>query len=488
MYVEGYENWNSVSYALTYSGTQKGWAHVIPIKPGQLMLSVDENSSTDSRKVTLNFTGSTGNGKVEVTQGGAPPPSKDPFIQASASDEVPIPSDVLNSFTVIPPTSMTVSYEARTIAILTGGYGSYWDEVKTEKYTGSSAFAIRKPVNGPYIYLDVEANTDFGNEKTGCVKITFGSRVFYFNFTQTKKTPPVYTITTGKRVDLPMPEFEGLPAGNPNNWLWYNSLNANKLRDTSKAYVTGRIMYALNPGTTTILLKKSSEIAEANWQPFIIKVEGATEPVFGWVGMEQAIKDYDQKPTHNNGKGKSAFVQYAKDQKNYHGGRYMPANGSIPAYVDFAYNENGYMPGHAGEKVYATMWTKYGVNEGLGTDGSKNWCAIFVLWCANKADVSGSITRSYSALAMVNDGTDNYHENNGDYVPEAGDLFLLKASPYHVGIVADVYVINSQLTDTNTLRILTIEGNHNNAVGSRTIDIAFNGYATGNCIGFNHWK
>ena len=81
--------------------------------------------------------------------------------------------------------------------------------------------------------------------------------------------------------------------------------------------------------------------------------------------MEQAIKDYDQKPTPNNGKGKSAFVQYAIDQKDYHGGRYVPADNTIPEHVDFTYNADGYMPGHAGQTDYATMWTKYGVNEGL---------------------------------------------------------------------------------------------------------------------------
>lgn len=88
--------------------------------------------------------------------------------------------------------------------------------------------------------------------------------------------------------------------------------------------------------------------------------------------------------------------------------------------------------------------TKYG--EWYGTNGV-TWCAIFVSWCANQANVDTSIIKkTASCNAMMNDFIDQgnfYYSQNfgGSYTPQPGDILFVGTvinHSTHVGIVEKV--------------------------------------------------
>lgn len=91
-----------------------------------------------------------------------------------------------------------------------------------------------------------------------------------------------------------------------------------------------------------------------------------------------------------------------------------------------------------------TNMTKYG--EWYGWNG-KTWCAIFVSWCANQANVSTSIiVKEISPYRMLNffrDQGNLYYSlsNGGSYTPVAGDILFVGTqthNPSHVAIVEKV--------------------------------------------------
>lgn len=91
-----------------------------------------------------------------------------------------------------------------------------------------------------------------------------------------------------------------------------------------------------------------------------------------------------------------------------------------------------------------TNMTKYG--EWYGRNGVA-WCAIFVSWCANQANVSTSIiTKTASCDTMMNafknQGNFYYSQNfGGSYTPQAGDILFVGTvtnDSTHVGIVEKV--------------------------------------------------
>ncbi len=88
--------------------------------------------------------------------------------------------------------------------------------------------------------------------------------------------------------------------------------------------------------------------------------------------------------------------------------------------------------------------TKYG--EWFGSNG-ENWCAIFVSWCANEANVSTDIIPKAKDPNKIMEGLDNqgcfYFSNThgGTYIPVPGDILFVGTDPgfsSHVGIVEKV--------------------------------------------------
>ena len=112
-------------------------------------------------------------------------------------------------------------------------------------------------------------------------------------------------------------------------------------------------------------------------------------------------------------------------------------------------------------------YTKYG--KWFGTNG-KAWCAIFVSWCANQANVSTSIIKKTANC----DTSMNFYKNaglfqkskaySGTYTPKAGDIFFYGPSSTnatHTGIVVSV----------DDEKITAIHGNSNNQVRKSTYSL-----------------
>lgn len=100
--------------------------------------------------------------------------------------------------------------------------------------------------------------------------------------------------------------------------------------------------------------------------------------------------------------------------------------------------------GELGTTETGTNMTKYG--EWFGWNG-KSWCAIFISWCANQANVSTSIiVKEISPYRMLNffrDQGNLYYSlsNGGSYTPVAGDILFVGTEihdPSHVAIVEKV--------------------------------------------------
>ncbi len=105
-------------------------------------------------------------------------------------------------------------------------------------------------------------------------------------------------------------------------------------------------------------------------------------------------------------------------------------------------------------------YTKYGAWFGAPTTA---WCAFFVAWCANQADISTSvIPRIGNCASMVNwfSKRGRYFTKNG-FAPKAGDLIFFNwnggSTAKHIGIV----------TGVKGNEVYVVEGNTGSSVGYR---------------------
>mgnify|MGYP001029841514 CR=1 FL=1 len=158
---------------------------------------------------------------------------------------------------------------------------------------------------------------------------------------------------------------------------------------------------------------------------------------------------------------------------------------SLDSFVEIAEGEVGYTAGSNG-------YTKYGEWYGLPTS---SWCAMFVSWCANEADIlttsetdecpyvpkESTVTemkRFYSnsrrALnPVLNSSSPNY--------PQVGDLAVIRSEGYssdnHIGIIVDV----------NGSSVTTVEGNTSRKVKRVTYtDLYASGFGTITMLLSNH--
>lgn len=131
--------------------------------------------------------------------------------------------------------------------------------------------------------------------------------------------------------------------------------------------------------------------------------------------------------------------------------------------------------------------TKYGVwyNKLIGGNGtyypSAPWCAMFVSWCAQEAEIPAEVFKKHSYTVTLASWYQNeknpgiWHEPES-YIPKAGDLIFFKYSwnsnpVNHVGIV----------TKVQGSRVYTVEGNTADSVAERNYPLTMAeiaGYAT----------
>ncbi len=119
--------------------------------------------------------------------------------------------------------------------------------------------------------------------------------------------------------------------------------------------------------------------------------------------------------------------------------------------VSIALNEEGYVEGN-------NNYTKYGVWYGkkYGKEFENGaWCAMFVSWCANQANIPTTIIPEYASVAA---GRQWFEKNSvfkykEEYTPKTGDIiFFLSNGASHTGIVVDyrngtVYTIEGNTSD-----------------------------------------
>ena len=129
------------------------------------------------------------------------------------------------------------------------------------------------------------------------------------------------------------------------------------------------------------------------------------------------------------------------------------------AKTQIGYTELSTSTGQPLKSTQSGGYTKYGAWFGSSTSA---WCAYFVVWCSDQADISTSIIpRMGSCSQMINwfKGKGRYFKS-GALTPRTGDLVFYDwstGSPQHVGIV----------TGVTKSSIYTIEGNTGGSKGYR---------------------
>ena len=130
--------------------------------------------------------------------------------------------------------------------------------------------------------------------------------------------------------------------------------------------------------------------------------------------------------------------------------------------VQIALGEEGYVEG-------SNNYTKYGVwyGEKHGKEFENGaWCAMFVSWCANQANISTTIIPEYASCAagkqfFISNGNFKYKE---DYVPTTGDIiFFTSNGASHTGIVVK----------SENGKVYTIEGNTSNKCAQRSYNLDY---------------
>ena len=155
------------------------------------------------------------------------------------------------------------------------------------------------------------------------------------------------------------------------------------------------------------------------------------------------------------GNQRDDIINVALSQTGYYEGNY---SGDTSGANDGSYNNY----------TEYNYWYHNHVNSGMPTGGSyAHWCATFVSWCAEQANIPTSILNRSTAAGhsasyfniyfyaggstLASSSDNNYHFLGYNYTPKKGDLFYTR-SWSHVGLV--VSVEGSYVT--------TVEGNTNN--------------------------
>ena len=158
--------------------------------------------------------------------------------------------------------------------------------------------------------------------------------------------------------------------------------------------------------------------------------------------------------------------------------------------VNVALSQEGYHEGNSsdkdlsGESTGAGNYTEY--NYWYPDKGQGNpWCAMFISWCARRAQIPESIIKNSVGANADSFGVVYRGRNTSgiiDYLPRKGDLIIFESQPYssghggdHIGIVVDASEEKGE--------VYTIEGNCSEQVKCITyplISSKIKGYAVPN--------
>lgn len=145
------------------------------------------------------------------------------------------------------------------------------------------------------------------------------------------------------------------------------------------------------------------------------------------------------------------------------------AAGSKYCIVNIAKNEVGYTAG-------SNNYTKYGAWFATGYANS-DWCAMFVCWCANQANVSTSVISRDKSVAVVDNLKEFFKDkkqfySKGSATPRAGDIYFEGVSTSNLKHTAIIESVSNG-------KMYIIEGNAGSSptkVQRRTVSLTASNY------------
>ncbi len=171
---------------------------------------------------------------------------------------------------------------------------------------------------------------------------------------------------------------------------------------------------------------------------------------------------------------------YLKDPDQGYPNTHKNTGNRIQDMIAIAKTQVGYYKADGMATKYGTWYNVY-VNASGDYYPSAAWCAMFMSWCADQANIPKTIFRMNASTVNMatwyqNNKNPGYWHDRGSYTPKAGDLIFFKFNTNnnyvnHVGIV----------TGISGGKVYTIEGNTSNSVRERSYglnDTAIVGYAT----------
>ncbi|MBQ8382627.1 MAG: CHAP domain-containing protein [Clostridia bacterium] len=155
-------------------------------------------------------------------------------------------------------------------------------------------------------------------------------------------------------------------------------------------------------------------------------------------------------------------------------------------------NDASDLDSKVGETAGDGNWTKY--NRDIGYNGKAMWCASFIAWCAQEAELcigkdnTSQTPANYDGTIIPNEKSvsdmANYYKNDNEdlnrfytsssYTPQIGDIFYMQGDgDSHVGLVVEV----------TSSQVRVVHGNSSNQVKYSTYAISgssITGYASPN--------
>jgi hypothetical protein len=159
-----------------------------------------------------------------------------------------------------------------------------------------------------------------------------------------------------------------------------------------------------------------------------------------------------------------------------------PTISSRDKFISIVKNEIGVTEKRYNNIKYNTWYYGRPVKAPSDSSTAYAWCAVFVSWCADQADIPQSVipktaSSRYYATWFNNQG--RYTKYKSSYTPKVGDLIFIDWDKKRGGINTIDHV--GVVISVEDGKVITVEGNFSNKVSCNTYSIndrSITGYAT----------